>query len=57
MMVIRDGVTDAEEIAATLIRFGLCSTPPPLGRSLKSSGEVQYVVLPTNFLFWHTMRH
>ncbi len=43
MMVIRDDVTDAEEIAATMTRLGLCSTPPPLGRSLKSSSEVQYV--------------
>ena len=43
MMVIRDDVTDAEEIAATMTRLGLCSTPPPLGRATKSSSEVQYV--------------
>ena len=43
MMVIRDDVTDAEEIAATMTRLGLCSTPPPLGRAAKSSSEVQYV--------------
>ena len=41
MMVIRDDVIDADEIAATMTRLGLCSTPPPLGRSLKYSGEVQ----------------
>jgi hypothetical protein len=42
-MVIRDDVTDAEEIVATMTRLGLCSTPPPFGRAAKSSCEVQYV--------------
>jgi hypothetical protein len=43
MIVIREDVADAEEIAATMTRLGLCSSPPPLGRAAKSSSEVQYL--------------
>ena len=42
-MRIIESVTDADQIAETMVVMGLASTPPPLGRARRVTGELDYV--------------
>jgi len=42
-MRITESVTEADQIAETMVVMGLASTPPPLGRARRVTGELDYV--------------
>jgi len=42
-MRIIESVTDADQIAETMVAMGLASTPPPLGRARRVRGELDYI--------------
>ena len=41
-MIVQECVTDADGIAAMMVKMGLSATPPPLGR-IRVKGELDYV--------------